>query len=424
MRKAFITLLLLVFFVSYSDAGKQNSVQGLRFASYKSHTRVVVDVDGPIDFTQNRLSNPDRIYFDLKACTISSKATSLVRIENDILKTVRLAQFDKGTVRVVFDVHNTKNFYAFMLEKPYRLVVDVYAPDSKKPAEKSARKAKKVLAAKGLHEIRRIVIDPGHGGKDPGAVGPRGVREKDIALDVGKKLGSLLRKKYGVEILYTRTKDVFVPLNERTEMANAKKADLFISIHTNASKKRNVRGLETYFLNWTNNREAMRVAARENKISVKKMKQMQNELQFILQDLARNSKKEESMRLAHSVQNSMTQSLKKDYRRINDLGVKSALFYVLVGAEMPSVLVEMSFISNREEEMRLSSKKYKNRIAEAIANGINSYINQSTLIVSPATGEERLLSVAASTPRTGQNSKLVKRQDILSNSTIKTGDRI
>jgi N-acetylmuramoyl-L-alanine amidase len=424
MRKAFITLLLLVFFVSYSDAGKQNSVQGLRFASYKSHTRVVVDVDGPIDFTQNRLSNPDRIYFDLKACTISSKATSSVRIENDILKTVRLAQFDKGTVRVVFDVHNTKNFYAFMLEKPYRLVVDVYAPDSKKPAEKSARKAKKVLAAKGLHEIRRIVIDPGHGGKDPGAVGSRGVREKDIALDVGKKLGSLLRKKYGIEILYTRTKDVFVPLNERTEMANAKKADLFISIHTNASKQRNVRGLETYFLNWTNNREATRVAARENKISVKKMKQMQNELQFILHDLARNSKKEESMRLAHSVQNSMTQSLKKDYRRINDLGVKSALFYVLVGAEMPSVLVEMSFISNREEEMRLSSKKYKNRIAEAIANGINSYINQSTLIVSPATGEENLLSVAASTPRTGQNSKLVKRQDILSNSTIKTGDRI
>jgi N-acetylmuramoyl-L-alanine amidase len=425
MRKAFITLLLLAFFVSNSDARKQNSVQGLRYASYKSHTRVVVDVDGPIEFTQNRLSNPNRIYFDLKACTIARKAKSSVTIENAILKTVRLAQFDKGTVRVVFDVNKTKNFYAFMLEKPYRLVVDVYAHDGKKSAEKNTRKTKKVLPAKGLHEVRRIVIDPGHGGKDPGAVGPRGVREKDIALAVGKKLGALLQKKYGVEILYTRTKDVFVPLNERTEMANAKKADLFISIHTNASKQRNVRGLETYFLNWTNNKEATKVAARENKISVKKMRKMQNELQFILQDLARNSKKEESMRLAHSVQNSMTQSLKKDYRRINDLGVKSALFYVLVGAEMPAVLVEMSFISNREEEMRLSSKKYKNKIAEAIANGINSYINHSTLIVSPATGgDEKLLSAGASAIRSHEHSTLAGNQDALSNSTIKAGDRI
>jgi N-acetylmuramoyl-L-alanine amidase len=216
--------LLLAFFVSYSDAGKQNSVQGLRFASYEKHTRVVVDVDGPIDFTQHRLSDPNRIYFDLKACTISKKAKSSVKIENDILNAVRLAQFDKSTVRVVFDVNKTKNFYAFMLEKPYRLVVDVYAQDRTKPVEQAARKTKKILAKKSLHEIKRIVIDPGHGGKDPGAIGPRGVREKDIALDVAKKLGELLRKQYGVEILYTRDKDVFVPLNERTEMANAKKA--------------------------------------------------------------------------------------------------------------------------------------------------------------------------------------------------------
>lgn len=425
MRKAFITLLLLAFFCSYSDAGKQNSVHGLRYASYKSHTRVVVDVDGPIDFTQNRLSNPDRIYFDLKACSISTKAKSSVRIENDILDTVRLAQFDKWTVRVVFDVKKTNNFYAFTLEKPYRLVVDVYGPDSKKPAENSTRKIKKVLAEKSQHEVRRIVIDPGHGGKDPGAVGPRGVREKDIVLDVAKKLGVLLQKKYGVEILYTRDKDVFVPLNERTEMANAKKADLFISIHTNASKQRKVRGLETYFLNWTNDKEATRVAARENKISIKKMRQMQNGLQFILQDLARNSKKEESMRLAHSVQNSMTQSLKKDYRRINDLGVKSALFYVLVGAEMPSVLVEVSFISNREEEKRLSSKKYKKKLAQAIANGINSYITQSTLIVSPVGDtKDRILSSAESAFPTTRNSKLVRNQDVSSSIKVITGDQI
>jgi N-acetylmuramoyl-L-alanine amidase len=185
------------------------------------------------------------------------------------------------------------------------------------------------------------------------------------------------------------------------------------------------RRLETYFLNWTNDKEATRVAARENKISIKKMRQMQNGLQFILQDLARNSKKEESMRLAHSVQNSMTQSLKKDYRRINDLGVKSALFYVLVGAEMPSVLVEMSFISNREEEKRLSTKKYKNKLAQAIANGINSYITQSTLIVNPAGDtKERMVSSGESAFSTGQHSKLVRNQDVPSSIKIQTGDRI
>lgn len=417
MRNAFITLLLFAFFVSYSEAGKQNSVQGLRYASYKSYTRVVVDVDGPVDFTQNRLSNPDRIYFDLKTCTISGKVSSSVNIENDILKKVRLAQFDSETVRVVLDVKETKRFYAFVLENPHRLVVDVYASGAQKRTDKSDRKAKKVLADRDLHEIRRIVIDPGHGGKDPGAIGPRGIREKDIALDVAKKLGTLLRKKYGVEILYTRDRDVFVPLNERTEMANAKNADLFISIHTNASRRKNVRGLETYFLNWTNDREATRVAARENRISIKKMRQMQNELQFILQDLARNSKKEESMRLAHSVQNSMTRSLKKDYRRIHDLGVKSALFYVLVGAEMPSVLVEVSFISNREEEMRLASNRYKNKIAEAIANGINSYMTQSTLIVSPArdTGEGTLTAA-----RPVRDSS----RGIFSRNALQAGDRI
>lgn len=425
MRNAFIALLFLAFFAGSSDAGKQNSVQGLRYASYDSHTRVVVDVDGPVDFTQHHLSNPERIYFDLKGCTISSEAASSVRIDNGVLEKVRLAQFDKGTVRVVFDVNETKNFYAFLLENPYRLVVDVYSSDRGKHKERRATKTKKVLTENDLHEIRRIVIDPGHGGKDPGAIGPRGVREKDIALDVGKKLGALLREKYGVEIIYTRDRDVFVPLNERTEIANAKKADLFISIHANASQRRNARGLETYFLNWTNDKEATRVAARENRISEKKMRQMQNGLQFILQDLARNSKKEESMRLAHSVQNAMARSLKKDYRRVNDLGVKSALFYVLVGAEMPSVLVEMSFISNREEEMRLASKKYKNTIAEAIARGINSYMTQSTLIVRPAgdTGD-RIVSAGQSAPRAGQRSKRVRRREILSSNRIQTGGQI
>ena len=425
MRKAFIVPLLLLFLVSTSDAKKQNTIRGLRHASYKNHTRVVIDLKGPVEYTQNRLSNPERIYFDLKDCTLSTKSDAQLKIDDKILKSVRLSQFDKETARVVFDIRNKKTFTAFVLEHPYRLVVDVYAPDSEAPARKKDKKHKKVLVQKSLQEIKRIVLDPGHGGKDPGAIGPRGLKEKDITLDVAKNLGAILKKKYGVEIIYTRTKDVFVPLNERTELANSKKADLFISIHTNASKSRKMKGLETYFLNWTNDREAIRVAARENKISIKNMQKMQNDLQFILQDLARKSKNEESMRLAHSVQNSMVSSLKKNYRGVNDLGVKYALFYVLVGAEMPSALVEISFISNKEEEKRLASRKYKKRIAEAIAKGINSYITQATLIVSPFDeGSGEILSADAEGSEERPLTPFIPNHDVLSHRILSSRDAL
>jgi N-acetylmuramoyl-L-alanine amidase len=268
-----------------------------------------------------------------------------------------------------------------MLENPSRLVIDVYAA---KGASEIPRMENKAPAPMTLNNIRTIVIDPGHGGKDPGAIGPKGLKEKDIALSVGKKLGSILAKKHDMKVIYTRKSDRFVPLNKRTQLANSKKADLFISIHTNASKRRGARGIETYFLNWTNENQAMKVAARENGIPLWKMKKQQGGLQMILQDLARSTKKEESMKLAYNVQNTMVKSLQKNYRRVEDLGVKFALFYVLVGAEMPSILVEISFISNREEEKRLSSSRYRERIAEAIARGVNDYISQSTLIVQPA----------------------------------------
>lgn len=415
MRKAFILALLLVLLINNSDAKKQTSIEGIRYATYESYTRVVIDVNGPLDFTQNRLSNPDRIYFDLKNCSISGEKQSPLNIGDDVLKEVRMARFDKNTVRVVFDVKKTKNYYAFVLENPYRLVVDIYAPAKQTPPRKKNDNNKKVSVGKSLYEIKTVVIDAGHGGKDPGAIGPKGLKEKDITLHVAKRLGKILKERNGIEIIYTRDRDKFVPLNERTELANAKKAELFISIHTNASKRRNTRGLETYFLNWTNDRDATKVAARENKVSVRKMQKMQNELQFILQDLARDNKRKESMRLAQSVQNSMVTSLKKKYSRIKDLGVKYALFYVLVGAEMPSILVEVSFVSNHEEERRLSTEQYKNRIADAIALGINSYITQASLIVNPFIDQkENILAEDVSVPDDTLRSRYDQHNYILS----------
>jgi N-acetylmuramoyl-L-alanine amidase len=379
MKKAFIVPLLLLVFSGYIEASKLTTVNGIRVKSYKNHTRVVVETDSAVEFTKNRLSNPDRLYFDLKNCTLQRKASSPAAIDDGILKTVRIAQFNRDTVRVVLELKKAESLYAFMLEYPHRLVIDVYDQKNAGPETKEGDND----IEPGLEEIRKIVIDPGHGGDDPGAVGPSGIQEKDIVLSVGKKLGDILTAKYEAEVIYTRDKDIFIPLNERTEIANSKKADLFISVHANASPRRDARGIETYFLNWTDDKEAMKVAARENKISFRKMEKMHGDLQMILQDLARKNKNEESMKLASSIQSAMVSTLKDNYTGIEDLGVKYALFYVLVGAEMPSILVEISFISNIEEEKRLSEEAYKNKIAEAIATGINTYITKSTLIVRP-----------------------------------------
>lgn len=384
MRKVFILSLLLIFFVCPIEASKNTTVQGVRHFTYTTHTRVVVDIDGHVEFTKNRLANPDRIFFDLKNCYLPKEAKATLEVKDQIINNVRFAQFDSRTVRVVIDLKNSKDYSVDLLENPYRLVIDIYKEGAESGSLPEPRHVIKAPEQNLLKNIRTVVVDPGHGGKDPGAIGRRGLKEKDITLSIGRKLGKILEKKHDMKVIYTRARDTFVPLDKRTQLANSKKADLFISIHTNASKKSGVRGIETYFLNWTNEDQAMKVAARENGIPLWKMKKQQGGLQMILQDLARSNKKEESMKLAYNVQNAMVNTLKKDYHRIENLGVKFALFYVLVGAEMPSILVEISFISNSEEEKRLANSRYRDMVAEAIAEGINAYISETTLIVQPA----------------------------------------
>ncbi len=359
--------LLIIFVLSgFAGASKEVSVNGIRHWSSESYTRVVIDLGGPVVYSHNRLSNPDRLYFDLVNSRLSKQIAPSVPIEDGILKDVRSGQFNDNTVRIVLDLQEIENFNTFILEDPYRLVIDI-----------SGRENTGLVPYKKLDkeivEIKRVIIDPGHGGKDPGAIGPRGLKEKDVVLKIAKRLGKILKKKYNIEVIYTRDRDVFIPLEKRTFIANSKKADLFLSIHANASRQRKARGIETYILNWTTDKEAMRVAARENKISMNRMQKSSGSIQTILQDLARDKKKDESMKLAHNVQGSMVNALKKDYNKVIDLGVKQALFYVLVGAEMPSVLIEVAFISNYEEEKRLSGNSYSYKIAEAIAKGVDNY---------------------------------------------------
>lgn len=217
--------------------------------------------------------------------------------------------------------------------------------------------------------VHRVVIDAGHGGHDSGAVGPSGTREKDVTLAVAKQLAQEL-KGQGLEVLLSRSDDSFVALEDRAAFANKQKADLFISVHCNAARDRKLRGTEAYYLNVTDDRYAIRLAARENQASEKSL----SDLQLILADMATKADVEESERLARSVEHSLTDGAPDPARR--ELGVKHALFYVLLGTKMPSVLVETAFISNRDDEKKLRSPKYQAALAHDIAAGVQQFLEE------------------------------------------------
>jgi N-acetylmuramoyl-L-alanine amidase len=217
--------------------------------------------------------------------------------------------------------------------------------------------------------VERIVIDAGHGGRDPGAQGP-GYTEAKLTLDIALRLEKLLVKEPGVEVVLTRRADEYVGLQERTAIANREQADLFVSIHANASRNRNARGVESYLLNFASTPEAAAVAARENASSTLTM----SHLNDLVKQIALNSKLEESRDLARQVQASMVRRLRASNQQVRDLGVKQAPFVVLVGASMPSVLVEVSFLTHKQEGRLLGTGAYRQRIAEALLDGVRRYL--------------------------------------------------
>jgi len=217
---------------------------------------------------------------------------------------------------------------------------------------------------------RRIVIDPGHGGHDPGTIGPRGLQEKDLVLDVALRLERLVRQELGTEVLLTRSTDVFIPLEERTAIANQKEADLFVSIHANAARNSSARGIETYVLSFARTPHAEAVAARENAISTATLKDLQN----LVKAITLNSKIDESRDLAHSLQESMVSGVREQHA-IPDRGVHSAPFYVLIGANMPAVLAELGFVSHPEDEKRLRTPQYRELLARSLLRGLRTYLD-------------------------------------------------
>ena len=237
-------------------------------------------------------------------------------------------------------------------------------------ARPTARGDRSLIRALGL-KIGKIVIDPGHGGHDTGTIGPNGLEEKDLVLEVGRRLGKLLETRLGAEVVYTRKDDTFIPLETRTAIANQERADLFVSIHANSSRDPDARGVETYYLNFTSSPEALEVAARENAVSEKSI----YELQDLVKKIALKEKIEESREFAGNVQQFLHSGLAAKSPAIRDRGVKKAPFIVLIGANMPSILAEISFVSNPTDERRLETSDYRQRIAESLYRGIAKYVN-------------------------------------------------
>ncbi|MCP4682221.1 MAG: AMIN domain-containing protein [Desulfobacterales bacterium] len=378
---------------SAKPKSKLTAVKDIRHWSTPNYTRVVVDLENPVKYKHNllkanpNLKKPRRLYLDLKKAYVSTKINAAISIKDGLLQGARVGQYSSDTVRVVLDIEELGGYKVFPLHDPFRIVVDVrkFKKDGakkkprpaikKRPVEKGIKKAKtpdkNISLARQLGlNVDRIVIDPGHGGKDPGCRYSKGVNEKGIVLSMAKLLAKELRKEIGCEVYLTRSKDVFLTLERRTAIANMKKADLFISLHINAHRNKNIRGLETYYLNMATDERSVLVAARENATSEKNI----SDLQSILNDLMLNTKIHESSRLAHAVQKGIVTEAQKRYKYVKDLGVKQAPFYVMIGAHMPAVLVEAGFLTNSTERKRLLSKTYQDKMIKGIAKGIKAYM--------------------------------------------------
>ncbi|MEK7878865.1 MAG: N-acetylmuramoyl-L-alanine amidase [candidate division NC10 bacterium] len=335
------------------------SLTALRVRSYPSFTRVVVEASGPFEFEIQE----ERREVRARLSGLSLAGARTEEVGDGLIRQVSLDRSDRGArLRTVLeDVPvETKRF---VLGDPYRLVLDFHRA---KPAQTERAQQPQAFP------LRHVVLDAGHGGHDPGAMGPSGLQEKEVVLDVTKRLVPLLEEGLGVKVSLTRTTDYFVPLRERTSFANAQRADLFVSIHANAHRASVSEGVETYFLSSeATDNESRQVAALENEVirlEGGSSKAQADLLKTILWDLAQSGFQEESSRLAETVLDSMTRAL-----AIANRGVKQAGFYVLGGAAMPAILVEIGFLTNPKEERKLRDPHFRERVARAIYAGLAAY---------------------------------------------------
>ena len=387
----------------------QATLRTIRREVLPDAVRVTLELEHEAMFHEERLENPMRVFVDLQNTrTVDALKDATITFDDDVVKQARIGRQPDNRTRVVFDLQGAGRYSVYSLYNPNRVVIDferavprevkatppVPVPvPAQAPAAPTAATATAPASAQGSAAappataaanarggyslsrqlglgVSRVVIDPGHGGHDPGAQ-VRGLNEAELVLDIALRLERLLVKEPGVEVVLTRRTNAYVALEERTAIANRSAADLFLSIHANASGNAGVRGFETYFLNFAPNSEAEALAARENAGSARRM----GNLPDIVKAIALNNKIDESRDFAAMVQGSMHDLLRKTDKNARNLGVKQAPFMVLIGATMPSVLAEVSFLTNRDEATLLRSPLYRQQIAEALFAGILKYGN-------------------------------------------------
>lgn len=333
-------------------------VKKVRYGSHPEYSRVVFDLSSPAIYHHSKRANSNRILIELKNAHLAPSGVKSVSIRDGIIKQVKTIQKTSRTVHAVIDLDKTSHYRVTTLQNPHRLIVDIF--DRKEP-----RMAKKPQNSR----MFRIILDPGHGGKDPGAVGPNRLKESEVVLDIARMLKKRLRAHPDVQVLMTRNQNITVPLKNRTQFANQKEGDLFLSIHANASPNRRTSGVEIYTLGKTTDPNTIHTARREND-NMSKIQKIRNRSRPSIS--SRKKITRQSGKLATSMNRSFVKVLGKSYKTTN-LGIKRAPFFVLTNVSMPSILVEVSFISNPLEAKRLASAKYRQRIADSLYEGIQNY---------------------------------------------------
>jgi N-acetylmuramoyl-L-alanine amidase len=413
-----------------APAPERATLTSIQRAVLPDAVRVTIELDREVTYKEDRIGGPARLFFDLKNVDVTAALKDKVlTYGSDVVSKIRVGRHPDNVVRVVLDFEDVRRYSVFTLYSPFRLVIDAErnvaaaaappmavaparaetasvaipapapppkpkptlidepvpaapVPETPMPATASppppieARPTAPAANAAGGFSIARqlglsvsrIVIDPGHGGHDPGTPA-RGLTESQLTLDVALRLEKLLAKDEGVEVVLTRRTDAYIPLEERTAIANRSDADLFLSIHANSSRNTAASGIETYFLSFASSPDAEAIAARENSASEREMHQLSD----IIKAISLNNKLDESRDLANMVQDALMANLKKSNREVRSRGVKKAPFVVLIGAQMPSVLAEISFLTNRRELQLLKTAAYKQRIAESLHNAIVKY---------------------------------------------------
>jgi N-acetylmuramoyl-L-alanine amidase len=398
----------------------------IRVAQYQpGRSRIVLELDTDSTYDAALLANPPRLFIDIhnkqvvkslvvkpdtlaakskpaavavKSNSVSATDTPVIKVRAEDKKTAQVTNvaIDLAIKKTIVeadadDDRTVARLAAPDLKMPLNLPDQPSSPDTPQPGAQAGSRTRHKTTSAGMEvrearptasgdrsliralglKIGKIVIDPGHGGHDTGTIGPHGLEEKDLVLDVSRRLGKLLEARLGAEVIFTRKDDTFIPLETRTSIANQEEADLFVSVHANSSRDPDARGVETYYLNFTSSSEALDVAARENAASDKSI----HELQDLVKKIALKEKIEESQEFASDVQQSLHSGLSTKNPGLRDRGVKKAPFIVLIGANMPSILAEISFVSNPGDEHRLRTPEYRQRIAESLYRGISKYVS-------------------------------------------------